>query len=81
MNYENLEIEETSDKSRIIIRQTENIETVMSLIKVEPQLPVNNQPFCSLEEVSPLQSGTLIILWFFVLLAQVLMLWRVKKTS
>jgi len=81
MENEYLEIEETSDKSRIIIRQTENIETVMGLIKVEPQLPVNDGLFCPLTEVSPFQSGTLIVLWFFVLLAQILMFWRVKKRA
>ena len=76
MKNENREIKETTDKNRVIIRQTENIEGVMGLIKVEPQLPVNNR--CPLTEVSPFQTGTLMVLWFFLLLAQALMFWRIK---
>mgnify|MGYP000533144714 CR=1 FL=1 len=79
MKNEYRETEETTDKCRVILRQTENIETVMGLIKVEPQPQINPHSNCALREVSGFQASTLMLLWFSVLLAQMLMFWRVKK--
>ena len=55
-----------------ILTQTEQVETVMTLMEVKPNLP-------QCQEVTLLQCGTLMVLWFFVLLAQFLLFWQSKK--
>ena len=74
------EVRETSDKHRTILTQTEQIETVMSFMEVEPNLPQFQQATTPVpQEVTLLQSGTLMVLWFFVLLAQLLLFWQTQK--
>ena len=76
----NEEVGETSEKHRTILTQTEQIETVMTLIEVEPNLPQFQQGYPPVpQEVTLLQSGTLMVLWFFVLLSQVLLFWQSKN--
>ena len=74
------EVRETSEKHRTILTQTEQIETVMSFMEVDPNLPQFQQATTPVPaEVTFLQSGTLMVLWFFVLLAQFLLFWQSQK--
>ena len=73
------EAENIGEKQRIIIRQTEQVETVNSFMGVDPNLANFDKHTAPPPEVTLVQSGTLLVLWFFVLLAQVLLFWQMKR--
>lgn len=73
------EAESIGEKQRIIIRQTEQVETVNSFLGVDPNRAKFDTYTGPPPEVTLLQSGTLLVLWFFILFAQVLLFWQVKK--
>ncbi len=73
------EVRETSDKHRTILTQTEQIETVMSFMEVEPTPQFQQGYAPPPQEVTLLESGTLMVLWCFVLLAQLLLFWQTRK--
>ncbi|MDY6805074.1 MAG: hypothetical protein SXA11_14880, partial [Cyanobacteriota bacterium] len=65
-----------------ILTQTERIETVMTFMEVEPELSQLQQAAPRYPaEATCLQTGTLMVLWFFVLLAQLFLLWQSQKKS
>lgn len=73
------EAENFAEKQRIIIRQIEEVETVNSFMGVDPNLVKFERYNTPPPEVTLLQSGTLLVLWFFVLLAHFLLFWQMKK--
>lgn len=79
MKNENTEPEETSELARTIVFSATNQIQITLLIEVQIELQINPQLQDTVTEVSPLHSGIFIILWFAVLLAQMLMFWKVKK--
>ena len=79
MKNENREIEKTRELSRIVVLSSTSQIQIVRLIEVQAELPINPQFNCSLEEASGLQTGTFMLLWFLVLLAEILMFWRVQK--
>ena len=79
MTNENHKLEETREFARIIVFSARNQIQMVLLIEVQVELPINSQYNCYFGEVSGQQTSTLMMLLFFVLLAQMLMFWRVKK--
>ena len=63
---------ESLEKNRVILDATEKIETVMEL---DP-LFKSYQPQISQAEAPPGQPMGLMVLWFLVLLVQVMMFWQ-----
>ena len=65
---------ESSDKTRVILDATEQIETLMEF---DPSFQSYPQQISKAE--APPSSMGLMVLWFLVLLVQVMMFWQQKK--
>ena len=79
MNNKNRERKDSKKLARSIFLSATNQIQIARLIEVQIELQINPQLQDTATEVSPLDSGIFIMLWFAVLLAKILMFWRVKK--